>query len=258
MQDLRITTIQSTLHWEDKPANLAMFDKKMEGLAGTTDLVVLPEMFTTGFSMKAPVFAEGMEGRTMNWLWAKADEIGAVVTGSFIVNDNGKYYNRLVWMQPDGEFEYYDKRHLFTLAKEDKAYDAGHKKLVAEWKGWRACPMICYDLRFPVWSRNVEGYDLLIYVANWPQTRRHHWQQLLTARAIENQVYVVGVNRMGSDAKGLDYSGDTSVIDYSGEVLYRAANVEGIFTCEISRAKLAAFRQKLNFLADQDKFKISS
>lgn len=256
MENIRLTTVQSQLHWENISANLSMFDEKLSELAGETDLVILPEMFTTGFSMNAALLAETMEGDTFQWMRDKAKELGAVVTGSFIVKENGHYYNRLVWMRPDGTHERYDKRHLFTLAKEDIVYQAGTEKLIVEWKGWRICPLICYDLRFPVWSRNVEGYDLLIYVANWPETRRHHWQSLLVGRAIENQSYAVGVNRIGTDENGLVYSGDTCLIDYSGQTLYHALGAEDVFTCTLDKKNLAAFRHKLNFLSDQDKFKI--
>ncbi len=253
---LRITTIQTSLHWENIQANLDMFSEKLSGLAGKTDLVILPEMFTTGFSMNAEALAEEMDGKTMQWLSAKASALNAVVTGSFIAKEKGKFFNRLIWMQPDGVFEVYDKRHLFTLAGEHEVYAAGDKKLIVNWKGWKICPLICYDLRFPVWSRNTEDYDLLIYMANWPEARSHHWRQLLMARAIENQSYVAGVNRSGSDEKGLNYTGDTSVIDFSGKILYQVADVEDIFTTGLSLEKLKEFRKKLYFLADRDEFEI--
>ncbi len=258
MKNLRITTVQSILHWEDISTNLAMFDEKLSNLLGKTDLVILPEMFTTGFSMNATTLAERMDGRTFHWLSSKAKELEAVVTGSFVIEENGRFFNRLIWMQPDGDYKCYDKRHLFTLAKEHETYTAGIKKLVVDWKGWKICPMICYDLRFPVWSRNIEGYDLLIYVANWPETRSYHWRHLLISRAIENQSFVAGVNRVGSDEKGLGYTGDTCVIDYSGAILYQVASLEDIFTCELDSEKMTAFRSKLNFLGDQDKFEILS
>ena len=256
MENLRITTVQSHLHWENVPDNLAMFDEKLEGLANKTDLVILPEMFTTGFSMNASGIAESMDGQTMDWLREKAKSLDAVVTGSFVAKDERHFYNRLVWMRPDGQFDYYDKRHLFTLAGEHKAYTAGQKKMVVKWKGWKICPMICYDLRFPVWSRNVEGYDLIIYVANWPETRSHHWRQLLMARAIENQAFVAGVNRVGSDKTGLKYTGDTAVIDFSGMVIHQVSGKENVYTCEINKEEMEEFRSKLNFLSDQDKFEI--
>lgn len=258
MSNLRISTIQSIIHWEDIDANLDYFSKKIAILKNQTDVVVLPEMFTTGFSMTPANLAESMSGKTMQWLASQASMIGAVVTGSFIAKENGKYYNRLVWMYPDGTFRTYDKRHLFTLAKEDENYEAGTKKLIVEWKGWKICPLICYDLRFPVWARNVEGYDLLIYTANWPVTRSNAWKILLAARAIENQCYVVGVNRVGKDGSELQYAGDSSVIDFGGKILSRVTEVEQVTTIEISKAKMDNFRQKLNFLDDRDLFEIGS
>ena len=253
---LRITTVQSALHWEDRGANLAMFSEKLAELAGRTDLVVLPEMFTTGFSMNAPSLAEPMDGPTMQWLDAQAKAVGAVITGSFIVVEHGRYYNRLVWMRPNGYFETYDKRHCFTLAGEHETYTAGNTKRIVELNGWKICLLICYDLRFPVWSRNTDGYDLLVFVANWPETRSHHWSQLLIARAIENQAYAIGVNRTGTDAKGHTYSGDTAVIDYSGRTQYRVSGTEAVFTVNLSLEGLRAYREKLPFLADRDNFKI--
>ncbi|MBI5916885.1 MAG: amidohydrolase [Bacteroidetes bacterium] len=253
---LRISTIQASLEWENIAANLALFSKKMEGLVGQTDIVVLPEMFTTGFSMKPERLAEDMAGQTMRWLAAQARLLNAVVTGSFIAAEAGRYYNRLVWMRPDGTFEVYDKRHLFSPAGEHEAYAQGQKKLVTEWMGWKICPLICYDLRFPVWSRNVENYDLIIYVANWPEQRSHHWQQLLVARAIENQTYTVGVNRCGGDGNGLQYSGDTSVIDFSGKTLNQMTATEAVFTTTLCLKNLQAYRNDLQFLADRDNFEI--
>ena len=258
MSNFRITTVQSIIHWENIDANLAHFSKQIKPLKNQTDLVILPEMFTTGFSMNPAPLAESMTGKTMQWLTQQAREINAVVTGSFIATEGGKYYNRLVWMFPDGSFEIYDKRHLFTLAKEDENYEAGTKKLIVKWKGWKICPLICYDLRFPVWARNVENYDLLIYTANWPITRSNAWKTLLEARAIENQCYVVGVNRVGKDGSDLDYSGDSSVIDFGGKVLHRATNIDNVATVEISKTAMATFRQKLNFLGDRDLFTMSN
>ena len=253
---LRITTVQSELAWEDIQSNLDMFTAKLAGLSGQTDVIVLPEMFTTGFSMNAARLAETMNGRTLSWLAEQARLAGAVVTGSFIVQESSRYFNRLVWMRPDGSFEQYDKRHLFTPAGEHEIYTAGQKRLVTEWLGWKICPLICYDLRFPVWSRNVEGYDLLLYVANWPERRNQHWKSLLVARAIENQSYVVGVNRCGKDGLGLCYTGDTTVVDFGGEVLYQMANKEAISTQSFSLEMLRNYRISLKFLADQDEFEI--
>lgn len=256
MQTLRLTTIQSSLHWEDIPANLRMFEQKMQTLPGTTDLVILPEMFTTGFSMDAPRLAETMEGQTMHWLKKQSVLLNAAIIGSFIAVENQKYYNRGVVVFPDGRYKTYDKRHLFTLADEHLTFNSGNEILIVEWKGWRICPLICYDLRFPVWSRNTDNYDLLIYTANWPNRRSHAWKSLLTARAIENQSYTVGVNRVGADGAGLVYSGDTSVIDFSGNVLYRVSDAEGVFTIELNYEAQAEFRNKLSFLADRDIFEI--
>lgn len=253
---LRITTVQSALAWEDIETNLAMFSKKLADLDGTTDVIVLPEMFTTGFSMDAPRLAEPMDGRTMKWLAEQAHQTGAVVTGSFIAKEDVRYFNRLVWMRPDGSFDIYDKRHLFSPAAEHETYTAGQQKLVTEWMGWKICPMICYDLRFPVWSRNVEGFDLLLYVANWPDRRSHHWKSLLMARAIENQCFVAGVNRCGADGVGFHYTGDTSVIDFGGKILHQISNAENISTISLSMEMLLEYRRSLQFLADKDEFAI--
>lgn len=256
MEKIKITTVQSSLHWKDIPANLAMFDQKLEGLAGKTDLVILPEMFTTGFSMEPAEVAEQMDGTAVQWMRQKAAETGAAITGSLILEEGGKFFNRAVWMRPDGTSDQYDKRHLFSLAGEHEVFAAGEKKLLTEWKGWRICPLVCYDLRFPVWSRNVENFDLLIYMANWPEKRSHHWRSLLMARAIENQCYVAAVNRTGTDDNGLSYRGDSSIIDYSGQIIYQSSEVEGLFTCEISLESMATYRSKLCFLPDQDQFEI--
>ncbi len=264
MNELRITTVQADLVWENKIENLSKFDDLLRGIKrGETDVIVLPEMFTTGFSMNAAAYAETMNEATVFWLKKKAWELDAAVTGSFICTDNDNYYNRLVWMLPDGSLSKYDKRHRFTLAGEDKYYTEGVERLVVEWRGWRICPLICYDLRFPVWARNglqaQEGqvdYDVLIYVANWPIARSHHWRILTEARAVENQAYTVAVNRVGTDANGFEYRGDTSVIDYAGDILMRRSFTEGVDTTIVSKAKLTNYRKKFGFLADQDAFKI--
>lgn len=255
MQNLRVTTIQSHLFWENKQQNLAMFDQKLQALKGQTDLIILPEMFTTGFSMNAAPLAEAMDGPTMQWLQKQAAAVEAVITGSFIVIENGQYYNRLVWMLPDGQYQTYDKRHLFTLAGEQHYYSAGQERLVVEYKNWKICPLICYDLRFPVWSRNTVDYDLLIYVANFPARRSHAWKSLLVARAIENQAYTVGLNRVGKDENDIYYSGDSMILDYAGQLRYQISHVEDIFTTTLSYKDLHTFRSKLNFLPDRDDFK---
>ena len=261
---MRISIVQSSLHWENPEANRAMFSEKLSALQGATDLVVLPEMFSTGFSMNAKAFAEPMNGPTMDWLRSTSKELNAAVTGSFICMEGDKYFNRLVFMRPDGQFDFYDKKHLFSLANENECFAAGRKRLTVEWQGWRICPLICYDLRFPAWSRNTAGtflngltpyYDVLIYVANWPNRRAHHWRSLLAARAIENQAFVVGVNIAGFDGNGLEYNGDSAIIDYSGESFAHIPDgLEDIDTVELSLDNLRAYRQQLPFLADADSF----
>ncbi|MEO1624345.1 MAG: amidohydrolase [Bacteroidota bacterium] len=251
-QELRISLIQSPLHWEQPAANRALFDQKLAGLKGQTDLVVLPEMFTTGFSMNAVDMAENMEGPSLEWMHRQARELEAVVTGSLIIEDKGQYYNRLLWVQPDGRQHTYDKRHLFTLAGEHRHYSGGQERLIVEYKGWKICPLICYDLRFPVWSRNTVDYDLLIYVANFPAKRSLAWKTLLQARAIENLAYTIGVNRVGTDENDIYYSGDSSLIDYEGNILFQQADEEAIFTTSLSYQAQQSFRQRFNFLADRD------
>ena len=254
MQNLRVTLIQSDLHWENPDANRTMFSEKIKQVKGQTDLIILPEMFTTGFSMNASQLAETMDGATMKWFSQQANYVNAVVTGSFIATENGEYFNRLIWMQPDGTFFIYDKKHLFTLAKEHQTYCAGTQRLIVELNGWKICPLICYDLRFPVWSRNTEDYDLLIYTASWPVMRAEAWKSLLVGRAIENQSYTIGVNRVGVDGGGFEYSGDSSVIDYAGKRIYCTSNMEDVFTASLNFVKQKTFRTKLNFLADRDDF----
>ncbi len=254
MQNLRVSLIQANLLWEKIEDNLRNFSQKISPLQGQTDLIILPEMFSTGFSMNPDRVAEPMDGKTMQWMAQQAREADAVVTGSFIATENGKYFNRLIWMQPDGTFYKYDKRHLFTLAKEHESYAAGTERLVVEWKGWKICPLICYDLRFPVWSRNDVGYDLLIYVASWPTPRINAWQNLLIGRAIENQTYTIGVNRVGEDENQYNYTGASSVVDYTGKVIYCAFDQEAVFTANLDMERMQKFRTKLDFLADQDKF----
>lgn len=265
---MKITTIQANLIWENKAANFQKFDDLLREVT-ETDIVVLPEMFTTGFSMTPALLAETLFGETFTWMLQKAKELNAAIMGSFICIENGHYYNRLLWAQPDGNYFKYDKRHLFTLARENYHYTEGVERITIPWREWQVCPLICYDLRFPVWSRNTQYspfekdkietgyYDLLIYVANWPQRRSHAWKSLLIARAIENQAYVVGVNRVGEDGNGVVHSGDTSVIDYAGEILLSQANTEGINTTILSKSKMTEFRHKFGFLNDADNFEIN-
>lgn len=261
---MRISIIQTALHWENPEANRSMFAQKIAPLKGKTDLVVLPEMFSTGFTMNTEPLAESMEGPTMEWLRDTASAIDAAITGSFICKEGGHFFNRLVFMKPDGQFETYDKKHLFSLSKEHEHFVSGKKRIIVEWRGWRICPLICYDLRFPAWSRNTPGtftsdqnppYEVLIYVANWPSRRAHHWRSLLTARAIENQSYVVGVNIVGEDGNGFEYSGDSAIIDYSGQPFIQIPDgKEEIATFRLSMEPLHDYRKQLPFLADADRF----
>jgi omega-amidase len=253
---MKISIIQASLHWQDKTKNLQLFAEKLLPLKGETDIIVLPEMFTTGFSMQAETLAETMDGTTFQWMKTQANFLQSVVVGSFICIENNQYFNRLIWMQPDGIYHLYDKRHLFSLASEDKYFTAGTRRKIIEYKGFRFCPLVCYDLRFPVWSRNDNAYDVLIYVANWPVPRVHHWDALLHARAIENQAFTIGVNIFGEDGNGLKYSGHSSVYDYAGTLLHQICDREDIATIELSLEALNAYRNRFGFLKDQDTFEI--
>jgi predicted amidohydrolase len=256
MSSLTITIIQSDLHWENKAANLAMFSEKINGIKEKAEIIILPEMFSTGFNMRSKELAETMDGETIAWMKKMAAEKKAIITGSIIAEETGKYFNRLIWMLPNGEFGHYDKRHLFAFAEEDKFYSPGDKRLVASVKGWKINLLICYDLRFPVWARQAgeAEYDLLIYVANWPERRIHAWKTLLQARAIENQCYVAGVNRVGDDGNNIHYSGDSMIIDPLGEVLYQRSQREHIFTFTLQKERLEEVRNKFPFLKDADNF----
>ena len=254
MESLRVSTVQSNLVWEDIEANLSQFAPKIASLKGRTDVVVLPEMFTTGFTNNRTELAEPADGKTFQWMYQQSTAINAVITGSYIVEEAGKYYNRLIWMQPNGQYAAYNKHYLFTKAKEDAYYERGQERILIDWKGWKICPLICYDLRFPMWARNTVGYDLLLYVANWPVMRATHWKALLMARAIENQAFTIGVNRTGVDGNDLYYSGDTSVIDYSGGVVYQTAHAEDIFTVALNYKAQQEYRKKLCFLPDQEAY----
>lgn len=256
LNPLRITIVQAHLAWENINENLAHFTALLAPLSGQTDLVLLPEMFTTGFSMQAATQAEEIPGPTFSWMLDQAQNLGAAITGSIIVKEAEQYYNRLLFVRPDGTFDQYDKRHLFTLAGEHEAYIAGKKNITIEWRGWKLRPQICYDLRFPVWSRNTDNYDLIFYLANWPNKRRNAWMTLLAARAIENQAYCIGVNRVGVDEQGHQYTGDSSVYDYGGELLTQITNQEACVTVELDLQTQVDFRRKLNFLADRDDFQV--
>ncbi|HSZ72387.1 MAG TPA: amidohydrolase [Cytophagaceae bacterium] len=257
MQDLKLALVQTDLHWEDPTANRSMLEEKIWQLKEHVDVIVLPEMFTTGFTMKAAQHAEGMNLHTSRWMKQMAAQTNAAICGSYIVKENGTFYNRLLWMFPDGTFHTYDKRHLFRMAGEHDVFGAGREKLIVEWKGWKICPLVCYDLRFPVWSRNVaNAYDVLIYVANWPQARVKAWSTLLKARAIENISYVVGVNRTGIDGHDIPYNGASACIDFKGDTLWELEDTEGIEVCTLSAEALLQFREKFPAWKDADQFNI--
>ena len=259
MQDLKVTIIQSNLHWENIEANLKMFSDKISSIKEKTDVIILPEMFSTGFTMNNKPLAEKMNGKTFEWMKRMAKEKKCVVTGSIIIEERKKYYNRLIWMLPSGKFKTYDKRHLFRYAGEEKYYSAGKKKLIFELNGWKICPQICYDLRFPVWIRNLnKEYDVLIFVANWPERRNYPREALLLARAIENQSYVIGVNRVGKDGGDINHSGDSVVINPQGEIISKAKpNEETIMTVSLSYSALEEWRKKFPAWMDADEFTVS-
>lgn len=266
MEDLRVSLCQADLAWEDPQANFKLFEQLFEQIE-QTDLILLPEMFNTGFSMRSADLAEQMDGATVNWMRMQADKQQAVICGSLIVLENGKYFNRLIWMKPNGKYETYDKRHLFRMANENDHFSAGNKRLIVELKGWKIMPLVCYDLRFPVWSRNrfetdrntfaKAEYDLLVYIANWPEPRVEAWKKLLAARAIENQAYVVGLNRVGKDGKDIPYSGGSRYIDAKGDVIWEAEDHQTtVHTVTLNFKELADFREKFPVGMDGDEFEI--
>ncbi|MDB5208137.1 MAG: amidohydrolase [Flavisolibacter sp.] len=287
MSSITFTLIQTALHWEDKQANMRMLEEKIRGIKEKTQVVVLPEMFSTGFSMKPELLAESMEGETVQWMKRVAAEKRIILTGSVIIEEDNSYYNRSIWMLPNGEYGYYNKRHLFAYAEEDKHYTAGAERFIASVNGWKINLQVCYDLRFPVWARqapprqknlvplpfsNGEGgqrpdeaergqgeafeYDVLLYVANWPEKRSTAWKTLLQARAIENQSYVIGVNRVGEDGNGIYHSGDSMVIDPLGEILYHKKDEEDSCTITLNKEDLQTVRERFQFWRDKDEFQI--
>jgi omega-amidase len=260
MSALTVTIVQTHLHWEDKTTNLQLLEEKIKSVKGTTQLVVLPEMFSTAFSMRPAAMAEPMSGTTIGWMKRVAATNKLILTGSVIIEEEGNYFNRLVWMLPSGQYGVYDKRHLFAFAGEDAHYTAGTKRLIASVNGWKINLQVCYDLRFPVWARQTPAdepeYDLLVYVANWPERRNHAWKTLLQARAIENQCYVVGVNRVGNDGNAIYHSGDSCIIDPMGEIVFQQAHEEVVHTLTLQKESLTTLRSKLPFLKDADDFLI--
>ncbi|RZJ72485.1 amidohydrolase [Flavobacterium sp.] len=255
--ELKIALIQTPLVWQNAEANLNLIKDKIVSIQDEVDLIVLPEMFATGFTMTPEESAETMDGESVKWMKKVAFEHHCAVVGSLAIASDGKFYNRLVFVHPTGEIETYDKRHLFSLAGEDKVYTAGEKRLIVNFRGFKICPLVCYDLRFPAFSRNTEYYDVLLYVANWPQPRIAAWDALLKARAIENMCYVVGVNRVGEDFNKNEYPGHSQVFDYLGESVLSAWENEGVFIISIEKEPMLELREKLPFLEDRDSITVS-
>ena len=257
MDNLKVCIIQSQLHWEDPVANRLMFSEKINSISERTDLIVLPEMFTTGFTMNAIALSEDETGESVQWMISQARQYDVAITGSLIIKENKNFYNRLYFVFPDGSFQSYDKRHTFTLAGENRTFTAGDQQLIVEYKGWRICPLICYDLRFPVWARNTQSYDLLIYVANWPEKRISAWDALLKARAIENMSFCVGVNRVGQDGNGYEYVGHSAIYDVLGtQISTRDFKKEFVEIITLDKSHLISNRDKLQFLNDKDSFNL--
>ncbi|SKB44925.1 Carbon-nitrogen hydrolase [Sphingobacterium nematocida] len=257
METIKITVFQAYLFWENAEKNLQNLGLRLSSLKGKTDLIILPEMFNTGFTMNVEKCAERMDGMTMRWMYNTAKSFECVVAGTLIIEEEGRYYNRFVWMSPDGSYVHYDKRHLFGMANENSVFTAGESRVIVELKGWRICPMVCYDLRFPVWSRNQEnGYDLLVYTASWPDKRSAHWRALIPARAIENQAFVIGVNRVGHDGNEVYYSGGSMCISPLGDVVYYKPEDEDLYTFTLNPKDLESAREQFPFLQDADKFSL--
>lgn len=265
MSSLTFTLIQTQLHWEDKTANLNMLQQKINSINDKTEVVILPEMFSTGFSMQPEKFAEKMDGQTVEWMKKVSADKKVIITGSLMIEEDGNYYNRLIWMLPNGQMGLYDKRHLFAYANEHDHYTSGNKRLIASVKGWRINCNVCYDLRFPIWSRQANTgadrtkeleYDVLLYVANWPERRNLAWKTLLQARAIENQSFVIGVNRVGNDGNDIYHSGDSMVVNPMGEIVYHKAHDEDVFTITLQKDQVEMVREKTPFWRDADPFMI--
>ncbi len=262
MQDLTLTLVQNELFWEDSDKNLAAFDRIMQDINEKTDLIILPEMFNTGFSINPENIAQKPKGIAFAWMQEKAKLFDAALCGSILTLENGNYYNRLYWVFPDGNHQQYDKKHLFRLGKEWQIFSPGNQKVIIDYQGWKISPLVCYDLRFPVWSKNrlIDGrheYDLLIYVANWPAVRRYAWKQLLIARSLENMAYTVGVNRVGQDGHGINHSGDSMLVDAKGQILAQGSDYhKEVLTITISKTELGEFREKFPFSLDWDDFEI--
>ena len=260
MSTLTVSLVQTDIIWEQRNANLLQLEQKINAIAEPTELIIMPEMFTTGFSMQPEGKADTMDGEAIQWMQKISAQRKAIVTGSLMMSDEGKHVNRLIWMQPNGVYGKYDKRHLFSYAGEQTHFTAGHKRFIGQVKGWKICTQICYDLRFPVWNRmqSPNEYDILLIVANWPSTRIAAWDTLLRARAIENQCYVIAVNRVGQDENGLEYPGHSSVIAPTGEIMYMGKNTEEIKTMSLQKELIQQTREKFPFANDKDSFTIHS
>ncbi|HJP37713.1 MAG TPA: amidohydrolase [Gammaproteobacteria bacterium] len=256
MQDLNVTLIQATLDWHDAGANRARFSDLIGSINEATDLVVLPETFTTGFTMDTEHQAETMDGDTVSWLKRLAQDFNTTICGSLIIEEHGHYYNRLIWAPPDGQLASYDKRHLFRPVGERDHFTPGRERSILTINGWRICPLICYDLRFPVFSRGVDAYDLLLYIANWPTARRSAWRTLLPARAVENLCYTLGVNRIGTDGNDVEYAGDSMVVDFFGSLLADCDNQEHIVTTRLDANALQRYRKKFPAHLDADHYQL--
>lgn len=253
---MKIVLIQTDLFWQNASKNRENFDSKINEIESEVNLIVLPEMFSTGFTMNAAEVAETMQGETIGWMKFKAKQKNAAITGSVVIAENGKYYNRMIFVFPSGEIQYYDKRHSFSLAGEDKVYTRGNQKVIVDYLDWKICLQVCYDLRFPVFVRNVENYDLILYVANWPKVRTNAWDALLKARAIENLSYVIGVNRIGKDAYNYEHIGHSQAIDFLGNYILEPQEKNGVFVVELDKNTMYETRKKLDFLSDRDQFEI--
>lgn len=257
MQDLTVTLIQTTLDWQAAGSNRSRIDGLIAGIGEPADLIILPEMFTTGFTMDAPRHAETMDGDTVTWMRLAARDYEATICGSLIIEEGGHFYNRLIWMPPDGPAGWYDKRHLFRMAGEHDHFAQGHKRSIFEIKGWRICPLVCYDLRFPVFCRGIDEYELLIFIANWPKARRSAWQTLLPARAVENLCYTIGVNRVGVDGNDVAYAGDSAVVNFLGNEVVNCGGNECVVTARLDAAALQRYREKFPAHRDADRFRIT-
>ena len=252
--DLQISLVQTDIVWENAAANRKLLSEKFASLKGKQQIIILPETFTTGFSMQAEKLAEKMDGETAQWMKEESIKNRCIIAGSLIIEEQGQYFNRMLWVMPNGDMAHYDKRHLFSYAGEDAAFSAGQKRMIVQVNGWKICVQICYDLRFPVWARNTDDYDMLLYIANWPEKRNYVWENLLMARAIENMSFVIGVNRVGIDDNGHQYIGNSSIYSPLGELIAKETEQEAVITHTFQYSDIIESRQRFPFLSDRDDF----